>query len=44
MPELKMSLNCYAYLWVAGNGLGALSSIIGGLADRIGRSNLIVYG
>jgi MFS family permease len=33
-----------AYLWVVGNGLGALSSIIGGLADRMGRSNLIVYG
>ena len=44
MKELKMSLNWYAYLWVVANGLGALSSIIGGFADRIGRANFVVYG
>jgi MFS family permease len=44
LPQLKMSLNFYAYMWVVANGLGALSSIIGGVADRVGRSRFVVWG
>lgn len=44
MEDLKMSLDWYAYLWVVANGLGAISSLIGGFADKIGRANFVVYG
>ncbi len=34
----------YVYLTLGSNLLGALSSLIGSLSDRIGRANLVVYG
>jgi MFS family permease len=39
-----LSLTNYVYAIVLGNLLGAVTAIFGGLSDRIGRSNLIVYG
>ncbi len=34
----------YVFLILGSNLLGALSSLIGSLSDRIGRANLVVYG
>ena len=34
----------YVFLTLGSNLLGALSSLIGSLSDRIGRANLVVYG
>lgn len=44
MDDFNMSAAGYAYLWVAVNAIGALSSLIGGFADRVGRSNFVIYG
>jgi MFS family permease len=42
--SFHLSLTNYVFLLVLGNLLGALTTIFRGLSDRIGRSNLIVYG
>lgn len=39
-----LSVSSYALILLASNLIGALSAIFGSLSDRIGRSNLIVYG
>ncbi len=39
-----LSLTNYVYMLVLANLLGAVTAIFGSLSDRIGRSNLIVYG
>lgn len=44
LAAFKISLTQYVLVLVASNVLGAASTIIGSLSDRIGRSNLIVYG
>jgi MFS transporter, ACS family, D-galactonate transporter len=42
--DLHMSLAYLITVSIVGNGLGALASIVAGLADRWGRANLVVYG
>lgn len=39
-----LSLTNYVYLLVLANLLGAITAVFGSLADRFGRSNLIIYG
>ena len=40
----KLSVSTYTLLLLLSNLIGAVSAIFGSLSDRIGRSNLIVYG
>ena len=42
--ELNMSLTFLITVAIVGAGLGVFSALFAGLADRWGRSNLIVYG
>jgi ACS family D-galactonate transporter-like MFS transporter len=42
--DLHMSLAYLITVSIVGNGLGALASVVAGLADRWGRANLVVYG
>jgi MFS family permease len=44
LTTFKISLSQYILTLVASNILGAFSTFFGSLSDRIGRSNLIVYG
>jgi MFS family permease len=44
LATFHLSLTNYVYLLVLANLLGAVTAIFGSLSDRIGRSNLIVYG
>ena len=42
--QFKLSLTTYVYIIVLANLLGAVSSLLGGLSDRLGRANLVIYG
>jgi ACS family D-galactonate transporter-like MFS transporter len=42
--DLHMSLAYLITVSIVGNALGALASVVAGLADRWGRANLVVYG
>ncbi|MEC3993220.1 MFS transporter [Actinacidiphila sp. DG2A-62] len=42
--NLHMSLAYFIAVIVTGYGLGAVGSVVAGLADRWGRANLVVYG
>ncbi len=42
--DLHMSLTYLITVSIVGNGVGALASVVAGLADRWGRANLTVYG
>ena len=42
--NLHMTLVYLISISIVGNGVGALASVVVGLADRWGRSNLVVYG
>src|SRR5712691_7776835 len=44
LTSFKLPVANYALILLAANLIGALSTIFGSLSDRIGRSNLIVYG
>ncbi len=44
LPTFHMTFSSYILLILASNFLGALTSLIGGLTDRLGRANLVVYG
>lgn len=44
LPGLHMSFRYFLGLLVVSNAIGAFSAWIGGLADRIGRANLTIYG
>ena len=44
MASYSMSFSTYVFLILISNLLGAISSLIGSLTDRIGRANLVVYG
>ncbi|GAA1456462.1 hypothetical protein GCM10009619_05430 [Williamsia maris] len=44
VSDLDMSLAYFITISVVGNAVGALASILAGLADRWGRANLVVYG
>src|SRR5579883_3076073 len=44
LKTFQISLSQYILTLVASNILGAISTFFGSLSDRIGRSNLIVYG
>lgn len=44
LVEFRLDLATYSRLLLLTNLIGAISAIFGSLSDRIGRSNLIVYG
>ncbi len=44
LRSFNLTVSSYALILLAANFVGALSAIFGSLSDRIGRSNLIVYG
>ncbi|HZO73958.1 MAG TPA: MFS transporter [Ktedonobacteraceae bacterium] len=44
LRSFSLDISTYTRLLLLGNLIGAVSAIFGSLSDRIGRSNLIVYG
>lgn len=44
LAAFKLSVSTYTLILLLSNLIGAISAIFGSLSDRIGRSNLIVYG
>jgi MFS family permease len=44
LKAFNLDISAYARLVLLSNLIGSLSAIFGSLSDRIGRSNLIVYG
>jgi MFS family permease len=44
LAHYHMSFLYYLNLVVVANAVGAATSLIGGMSDRIGRANLVVYG
>ena len=44
LANFHISFTTYIFLTLGANLLGALSSLIGSLSDRLGRANLVVYG
>ncbi|MGH3321910.1 MAG: MFS transporter [Streptosporangiaceae bacterium] len=44
LAQYHMPFTFYVYMVVIGNAAGAFASLIGGLGDRIGRANLVVWG
>lgn len=44
LKQFSLDVSTYTHLLLLSNFIGAVSAIFGSLSDRIGRSNLIVYG
>ena len=44
LPYLHMSFSYFLYMLVVSNAIGAFTAFIGGISDKIGRSNLAIYG
>ncbi len=44
LHAFNLQVSSYALILLASNLIGALSAIFGSLSDRIGRSNILVYG
>src|SRR5579883_2603205 len=44
LKNYNMSFSLYIFSGVAAASLGAVASLLGSLADRIGRANMVVYG
>ncbi|MFF7335049.1 MFS transporter [Streptomyces sp. NPDC008150] len=44
MAHYGMTFGYFIMLSVAGNAVGAVASLVAGLADRWGRANMVVYG
>ena len=44
LHSFNLQVSSYALILLASNLIGALSAIFGSLSDRIGRSNILVYG
>lgn len=44
LKNYNMSFGLYIFSAVAAAALGAVASLLGSLADRIGRANMVVYG
>src|SRR5712692_1448389 len=44
LPALNMSFSFYVTALAFGNLIGAFGSLFAGLADRLGRANLVVFG
>ena len=44
LTSFKLDVSTYTRILLLSNLIGAISAIFGSLSDRIGRSNLIVYG
>ena len=44
LPQLGMTFAFYVTALAFGNLIGAFGSLVAGLADRLGRSNLVVFG
>ena len=44
LPALHMTFTFYVYALAFGNVIGAFGALLAGLADRVGRTNLVVFG
>lgn len=44
LVSFKISISTYTLILLISNLIGAISALLGSLSDRVGRSNLIVYG
>jgi hypothetical protein len=44
LQNYGMSFKYYVYISVIGNVFGALASVVAGIADRVGRANIIAWG
>ncbi len=44
LDDLNMSFGYYVKVLVVANGVGAAASLAAGLADRVGRANLVAFG
>lgn len=44
LTHYQMPFTFYVYMVAIGNAAGAFASLIGGLGDRIGRANLVIWG
>jgi len=44
LGDLNMTFGYYVGILVISNALGAMASLAAGLADRVGRANLVAYG
>ena len=44
LQHYGMSFKYYVYISVVGNVFGALASVVAGIADRVGRANIIAWG
>jgi MFS family permease len=44
ITQYHMTFTYFVWMSVIGNAVGAVSSLLAGLADRWGRANLVVYG
>jgi MFS family permease len=44
LTTFHISFSTYVFLTLGSNLLGAMSSLIGSLSDRLGRANLVIYG
>jgi MFS family permease len=44
LAHYAMTFRFYVYITVVGNAVGALTSVVAGLADRWGRANMVAYG
>ncbi len=44
LASLRLPFNEFVYIIAFGNLVGAFASLAAGLADRLGRSNLVIYG
>jgi MFS transporter, ACS family, D-galactonate transporter len=44
LPALHMTFTFYLYALAVGNVIGAFGALFAGLSDRIGRTNLVVFG
>jgi len=44
LPYYHMSFRYFLYLVVISNGLGAFAAVVGGISDKIGRTNLVLGG
>ena len=44
LDDLDMTFGYYVKVLVVANGIGAFTSLAAGLADRVGRANLVAYG
>lgn len=44
LPYYHMTFLFYIYLIVIGNAVGAFTAFIGGISDKVGRANMVIWG